>query len=146
MTLFKSSHPLPVRATKRSVGYDIVGISREWNDSKTQITYDTGISLGDVPEGFFAALFPKSSIVTTDLRLANSVGVIDPDYTGTIKVVFDVPAVLSDWLSPGNAKIYAVGDAVAQIVFLPFLIDDVIEPVAERGEGGFGSTTKKGKK
>ncbi len=136
----------PTRATKRSVGYDITATSREWNEAQTQITYGTGIRLQDVPEGFFAALFPRSSITKTDLRLANSVGIVDPDYTGEIKVVFDCPLAAAMILSPGNAKIYGVGEAIAQIVFLPFLVDDIIEPVLERGEGGFGSTTKKVKK
>lgn len=135
----------PTRATVGSAGYDVVGISREWNEAKTQITYRTGVALGEVPAGYFAALFPRSSIVNTDLRLANSVGVIDPDYTGEIVVVFDVPAVMSDWLSPGNARLFDLGTPCAQILFLPCLTEDEVPPTTER-DGGFGSTMKRAKR
>jgi len=149
MSRFKLLDPnatMPVRATAGSAGYDLVGIERTWNDSKTQITYRTGVALDEVPEGYFAALFPRSSIVNTDLRLANSVGVIDADYTGEIIVVFDVPAVMSDWLSPGNAKLIPLGASIAQILFLPCLTEDEVPPTTERGDGGFGSTTKRAKR
>ena len=135
---------LPVRATKGSVGYDLVATSYEWNESKTKIEYTTGVALKGVPEGFFAAVFPRSSISETDLRLANSVGVIDPDFKDGIRLVFDVPLSAAMVVSPGNCRIYGVNDRIAQIVFLPFLVDDVVVPTEER-EGGFGSTGKKKK-
>lgn len=143
MSLFKliaEGAVLPERATKGSVGFDLVAISRTWNDAQTQITYDTGVALEDVPEGHFAAIFPRSSIIKTDLRLANSVGVIDPDYTDSIKVVFDAPLSAAMVVSPGNLNIYAVGDKIAQIVFLPFLVGGTVTTIRE---GGFGSTDKK---
>lgn len=148
MTKFKLLDPdavLPVRATVGSAGYDVVGISREWNEAKTQITYRTGVALGEVPAGYFVALFPRSSIVNSDLRLANSVGVIDADYGDEIVVVFDVPAVMSDWLSPGNAKLIPLNTPCCQILFLPCLTEDEV-PVTTERDGGFGSTTKRVKK
>ncbi len=148
MSLFILKHPnavLPTRSTKRSAGYDLTAVSVTWDDAKTKITVDTGVALGDVPEGFFAALFPKSSVVNTDCRLANGVGVVDADYPDTIKLVFDVPLVASMVVSPGNSRVYKPGDQVGQVVFLPCLVDDEFPVTAER-DGGFGSTAKKGKK
>jgi dUTP pyrophosphatase len=136
---------IPTRATKGSCGYDLVATGHEWSDSGDQITYRTGIRLKDIPEGYFAQLVARSSVVKTDLRLANGVGVIDPDYEGEILVVFDAPRVMSMVISKGNAKIYQVGEKVAQLVILPYLIaEDSV--TAERGTGGFGSSGKKPKK
>ncbi len=130
----------PERATTKSAGYDITATSMEWNEAKTKITYGTGLKLGDIPDGYFAALFPRSSVSNTDLRLANSVGVVDADYTGEIKVIFDAPLSAAMVVSPGNLKVYQPGDRIAQILFLPVLIGDVVVPTEER-DGGFGSTT-----
>lgn len=132
---------LPTRATAGSVGYDLIATEREWSDSHDTVTYGTGIGIQDIPEGHFAAIFPRSSIVNTDLRLANSVGVIDPDYPGEILVKFDVPKVSAHVLSRGNARIYSVGDKIAQVVILPFFVGGEI--VTVQREGGFGSTDTK---
>lgn len=133
---------IPTRSTRGSVGYDLTATHYEWDDAKTKVTYFTGIRIKDIPEGYFPALFPRSSIVNFDARLANSVGVIDCDYEGEIKVVFDVPLVASQVISPGNARLMPAGSAVAQLVFIPYATDGKIVDV-ERGTGGFGSTSKK---
>jgi dUTP pyrophosphatase len=81
-------------------------------------------------------LYPRSSISKTPLRLANSVGIIDAGYRGTLKVVVD------------NTSFSVVhikkGDRLFQLC-MPNLepFDVVFGPVnrtTERGEGGFGST------
>lgn len=149
MSLFEQISPdavEPTRATTGSAGYDITATSLEWNESKTKITYGTGLKLGDVPDGYFAALFPRSSIHNTDLRLANSVGVVDADYKGEIRVVFDAPLSAAMVVSPGNLKIYKLGDKICQILFLPVLIGDSIVPTEERGDQGFGSTDTRTKR
>lgn len=81
-------------------------------------------------------LYPRSSISKTPLRLANSVGIIDNGYRGTLKVVVDN---ISD--EPVRVK---RGDRLFQLC-LPSLesFGVVFGPVnrsTERGEGGFGST------
>jgi dUTP pyrophosphatase len=81
-------------------------------------------------------LYPRSSISKTPLRLANSVGIIDAGYRGTLKVMVD------------NTSFSVVhikkGDRLFQLC-LPSLepFDVVFGSVSretERGEGGFGST------
>jgi len=85
--------------------------------------------------GFWLA--PRSSISKTPYRLANSLGLIDPNYRGVIKAAFNgqislppggplrlcqlVPADLIPW---------------ADIV----VVDEMPTPATLRGEGGFGST------
>lgn len=75
-----------------------------------------------------------------DIRLGNSVGVIDSDFRGEVKVKLrrDSP------LPPTKPFHISSGDRVAQALVLP--IEQVEFEVAEelsqtlRGEGGFGST------
>jgi dUTPase len=73
--------------------------------------------------------------------LANSVGIIDPNYRGTIKVRFRGPTKLERELD--GAKVYYKGDKIAQLVLLPYAVFpmEVAElSETERSAGGFGST------
>lgn len=147
MGFFKLLSPgavYPTRATEKSAGFDLVATSYEWAENGSQIIYRTGIGLDSLPEGFFGLLTPRSSIYQYDLRLANSVGVIDADYTGEILVVFDAPLVASLVLSRGNARVFSPGDKVAQLVLLPYMTDGVV--VETERTGGFGSSDKRVKK
>jgi dUTP pyrophosphatase len=135
----KKLHPnavIPCYAKAGDAGMDLVAISEEWNKDSTMVTYDTGLSL-EIPEGYVGLLFPRSSVSKTTLNLANSVGVIDSGYRGSLMLKFR-------YLEEGD--VYDVGDRVAQLVImkLPFVeITEVAElSSSERGEGGFGSTGK----
>jgi len=83
-------------------------------------------------------LFPRSSIVKTPFRMANSIGLIDAAYRGNIKAVVD---------NKTSGVLPQIGDRLFQIV-APNLhpIDKVIvvDTLSEtsRGAGGFGSTGK----
>jgi dUTP pyrophosphatase len=95
----------------------------------------TGISLA-IPEGFVGLIFPRSGLASRGITLANSVGVIDSDYRGEIKV-----ALVNKSTDPVSLK---HGDRVAQIVFIPttqfpFVVTQSLENTS-RGSGGFGST------
>jgi len=135
----KKLHPdavIPCYAKTGDAGMDLVAVSEEWNKNNTMVTYDTGLSV-EIPEGYVGLLFPRSSVSKTTLNLANSVGVIDSGYRGSIMLKFR-------YLEEGD--VYEVGDRVAQLVImkLPFVtITEVTElSSSERGEGGFGSTGK----
>ena len=82
-------------------------------------------------------LYPRSSISKTPLRLANSVGIIDAGYRGTLKVAVDN---ISD--APYTVK---RGERLFQVCLpslLPFQIEyGLVDRETERGEGGFGSTS-----
>jgi len=81
-------------------------------------------------------LYPRSSLSKTSIRLANSVGIIDNGYRGTLKVAVDNH---SD--EPVRVK---RGDRLFQLcipsmeTFKVFL--GTVNRGTERGEGGFGST------
>jgi dUTP pyrophosphatase len=90
--------------------------------------------------GFY--MYPRSSISKTNLRLANSVGIIDSGYRGNLMSMLDVVN------SNGQDYIGAKYDRYIQIC-APSLLPIVIEIVhkledlgvpTERGTGGFGST------
>ncbi len=84
-------------------------------------------------------LYPRSSISKTKLRLANSVGIIDPNYRGYLIAAVDN---ISD--QPQHLK---QGERYFQLVFVKLEKPSSVEVVSElsitdRGEGGFGSTGK----
>lgn len=76
---------VPSNAHRSDVGYDLVAIEKTKKVKNRCIMYDTGISIS-VPPGYYTEVVPRSSIVKTGWMLANGVGIIDPEYTGTIKI------------------------------------------------------------
>jgi dUTP pyrophosphatase len=86
-------------------------------------------------------LYPRSSISKTKLRLANSVGIIDPNYRGYLIAAVDN---ISD-----KVQQIKKGDRLFQLVFVQLMKPSSIEIISEdqlssteRGSGGFGSTGK----
>ena len=103
-----------------------------------KITIGTGI-YAQIPPGHVGLLMPRSSTGVRGLRLKNTVGVIDSDYRGEIKVVCD--------RFENEEDIVEVGKKVAQLVIIPvcpFPIEQVGMyedlTVTSRDTGGFGST------
>ncbi len=151
-------------ANKSDSGYDIVASSdpiihglktHEKSDSEyyciDYIEYETNLII-DPPENIHAYIFPRSSISNYNLILANSIGLIDNGYRGTLKLRFkyNVQPIdfTSNWgklsLSVNRNKIYKKGDKIGQLVFAQSICPeiDLVETVSatERGNGGFGST------
>ena len=96
----------------------------------------TGVHI-QLPEGWVAMLFPRSSIgAKTPLRLSNSAGIIDSGYRGEVRALYDN---IGD--EPYQIK---KGDRIAQLMVMPSYrfkanVVDSLED-SDRGEGGFGST------
>ena len=90
------------------------------------------------PHGYY--LFPRSSISKTPLRLANSVGIIDFGYRGTLKVAVHNTGPVAYTIRRGDRLFQLCMPSLApfQVVF------GAVSRATERGEGGFGSTTKEG--
>jgi dUTP pyrophosphatase len=139
---FKLVHPnaaRPVYSSDGAAGLDLVAVTREWDADNQVFIYDTGVAV-EIPEGYVGLLFPRSSIYKTQLGLANSVGVIDSDFRGSIKVIF------RDLNQTHDSICYKVGDRIAQLMIVPFprIEVKVIDVLSEtnRGNKGFGSTGK----
>ena len=88
-------------------------------------------------------MYPRSSISKTNLRLANSTGIIDSGYRGHLIGMFDLVN-----LSENDEYVVNKYDRLLQIC-APGLVPIVVEVVnsmeelgseTERGSGGFGST------
>lgn len=138
---FKKLDPkaiIPSYSKPGDAGMDLTAITKSHMDNPRfgYVEYGTGLAV-EIPEGYVGLLFPRSSVSTTGLILANSVGVIDSGYRGEIKFRYK-------WIK--DTADYNVGDRIGQLIILPY---PTIEPEevqelnsSERGEGGFGSSGK----
>lgn len=96
----------------------------------------TGIAVA-IPEGYVGIVCPRSSAGhKRKFSLGNTIGVIDSDYRGEIKLSVCCPDMLER------------GEAVAQLFVVPVMdlskatIVDNFDSTTDRNEGGFGSTDK----
>ena len=130
---------LPKRATEGAAAADLYA---DLPDPVTiapgaRALIPTGISIELPSNDLVALVFARSGLaVKQGISLSNSVGVIDSDYRGELKV----------GLINHSDKEFTVsgGDRIAQLMVtyaLPLPIVEAEELSAtERGEGGFGST------
>jgi dUTP pyrophosphatase len=91
-------------------------------------------------------LYPRSSISRTPLRLANSVGIIDAGYRGSIKAALTHNVTFDDIREPCEKYICKENDRYVQICAptlepLDFCLVDEL-PESTRGSKGFGSTNQ----
>jgi dUTP pyrophosphatase len=136
----KKLHPdavVPRYAHYGDAAVDLVATTK-WKDEKGNFCYGTGLAM-EIPENHVGLLFPRSSVSKKDLRLCNSVGVIDAGYRGEIMLKFHKAGEMED---PSGE--YSVGDRVGQLMLVPIpsiqFVEVVNLPNSDRGMGGFGST------
>jgi dUTP pyrophosphatase len=131
------------RAHAFDAGIDLVAVElkekRGDGGIGTQYIYET--QAFDIPKGYVALAFPRSSIRNTSLIMSNSVGVGDAGYIGTMDITF---TKIRD-----NADIYNTGDRIAQLILVPVLLADAkriefskLNAWSQRGTNGHGSTGK----
>ncbi len=135
---YAKKHPeavTPSRANATDIGLDLVAIAKHKVYPNGATLYDTGVAVSP-PPGYYIELVPRSSISKTGWMLANSVGTIDPSYTGNlfvalIKIDPDAPELTLPFCA-------------CQIILRKAEYADVQEVeellTTERGDGGFGST------
>jgi dUTPase len=97
------------------------------------------------PVGYY--LYPRSSIVKTPFRMANSVGIIDAGYRGEIMGVVDNIDVANNDTStclekhmPPMSRIFQICAPSLEPFFVRIVEHECELGVTERGSGGFGST------
>ena len=123
----------------RDAGFDVFceGVTLAAAPTMRMISQQVAAGYYDTERGLFRAfwMLPRSSISKSGLRLANSVGLIDAGYRGTIKAACDGVAAVE-----ANTRLFQL----AAPDLLPW---DEVRVVAEipggatvRGAGGFGST------
>ena len=130
-------HPvaiLPRRMSPGAAGYDLYGIEDIIVPPYERKVIKTGISI-EMPEGVYGRIAPRSSLAVKK-GLNVGAGVIDPDYTGEIKVVLFNH-------SEENVQINQ-GERVAQLLLEYVKTPEVVEIEKKRetirGDRGFGST------
>ena len=89
--------------------------------------------------GFFMP--PRSSLSSSNLRLANSVGIIDSGYRGNIMGKFD--SLYSNYVVEPYSKLVQIIAPNMVPIFVEIVSDlSHLGNPTSRGEGGFGSTNK----
>lgn len=131
---------VPTRGSAAAAGYDLYAATKEdiAIPPHQTVKIDTGLAF-KLPDSTFGGIFPRSGLATKQgLRPANTVGVVDSDYRGSVIV-----ALHND---SEEAQIVKSGDRIAQLILLPyipmFFQEETELDETERGAGGFGSTGK----
>ena|SRR5688572_11846519 len=128
---------VPIRGSKEAAGYDIhyTGFYSEVLKPGQSITLDCGFAL-EIPQGYYIAIVPRSSMGKKGIIIKNSPGTIDSDYRASFKVMLQN-------IGDESYTIYS-GDRIAQMILHKYEtmeFEEVDElSLTERGEGGFGST------
>lgn len=131
-----SAVPLPSRATAGSAGYDFVCPVDVEIPAGVCVTIPTGIR-ALIDPGWMLMLCPRSSLGRKyGLRLANTVGIVDSDYShaeneGHILLVMEHSRTETVHLH--------AGDRICQGIFLPVGLAKEEDVLSDR-TGGYGST------
>ena len=130
--------PVPSRGYPTDAGIDLTAMAVE-QKSHGVFLFDSGISI-QVSDGYYVEIVPRSSIIKTDFQMANSVGIIDPEYRGRILLPFryigdrDGMLAAESLLQQRIAQMLVRKLEACKIEVVDSLDDTV------RGKGGFGST------
>lgn len=138
--LFKSHDEraiIPSRAGENEVGYDLTIIEKVKDMSGNTAMYDSYISV-QPPDGVYFEIVPRSSISKTGYILTNSVGIIDPSYRGTLKVVLTKIDETKPNIELPNKRFQLIPRTFISNMFEPKSVDELSN--THRGKGGFGST------
>lgn len=127
---------IPVKGSKEATGYDIrlKGAHVIQPNESVLLPSQTSVS---VPENVICFALPRSGITKLGLIMTNSIGLIDPDYTGVIHFAYfnrtDKPVELLD------------NERLGQLTFIESLVPNFIQvdefsKKTERGDTGFGNS------
>lgn len=128
---------IPSKAHPSDIGYDLTAIDVYKQISESITLFETGIRVSP-PEGYYLEILPRSSMSKTGYMLANSVGTIDPDYTGTLKIAL---IKVADELPEIKLPFTRCQLVLRKAEYAEMVQVESIEKTA-RGEGGFGSSDK----
>lgn len=124
---------MPTKAHEEDAGWDLYAMEGQIVPARESAVFDTGVHMA-LPHHTAGLLVSKSGLnVKYDIT---STGLIDPGYTGSIKVKL--------YNQGGFDYKVEAGDKISQLVLIPFVAVE-LQPVgdlgeSERGENGFGSS------
>jgi dUTP pyrophosphatase len=125
---------LPKRGSQLSAGSDLYSVLDYIIEPKSRCLISTGLKL-QFPSNVYGRIAPRSGIALKN-GIDTMAGVIDPDYTGEVKVLLYNTSDI-------NFEVQK-GDRIAQIIFEQFKfpefneVNEILE--TDRSTGGFGST------
>ena len=127
----------PIRATSSSAGLDLSLAADVTLRNRTITVVELPYKVA-IPDGYVGLLGLRSSLGARGITIPNSVGVIDSDYRGTLKLPL---ALLHD----SGPVLLRAGERVAQLVIIPAAFPAPVEATVaadetQRGGGGLGST------
>lgn len=131
---------MPLRANSTDAGADLMSAETVLIYPNEMKMVDTGVAI-QIPRGYVGLVYSRSGQGKLRIHLANSVGVIDSDYRGNIKVI-----LVNEGDNP--YEITAYSSRIAQLVITPIMLatfrqykgNDEDWVNTKRGIGGFGST------
>lgn len=137
---FKKTRPdavAPFKARESDSGFDLTLLELVKTNGKVEM-YSTGIAVQHTNPGWYFDMVPRSSLIKTGYILANSVGVIDHEYTGEVMV----PLIKIDNLKPdilAEGPVRAVQLIPRQVEHFNFVeVEELVDTT--RSDGGFGSS------
>ena len=127
----------PIRATSSSAGLDLSLPADVTLRNRTITVVELPYKVA-IPDGHVGLLALRSSLGARGITIPNSVGVIDADYRGNLKLPLSL-------LHDSGPTILRAGERVAQLVLLPVALPTPVEAdinadETSRGAGGLGST------
>lgn len=91
----------------------------------------------EIPKGYHAKIFPRSSTgLKTNVRMANSVGIIDSDYRGEVGFIAEAKYNGYNFIHKGERIAQMLIEKNVDVEFVQ--VEELSD--TERGEGGFGSS------
>ena len=135
-TTSRTARP-PIRATTASAGLDLSLAADVTLRNRTITVVELPYKVA-IPNGYVGLLALRSSLGVRGITIPNSIGVIDSDYRGNLKLPLSL-------LHDSGPVILRAGERVAQLVLLPVALPmpveaDINADETSRGDGSLGST------
>lgn len=131
---------LPIRATKKSAGYDLMAAEDTLIKASEIVLLKTGLKV-KMPADEALFVFPRSSLaLKRGLVMSNSVGVVDADYYNNSDNEGHIMIPLMNFKN--SDVLIKKGERVAQGIFLKYQTITNEEFLNENRTGGFGSSGK----
>jgi len=134
---------IPKKAHPSDIGYDLTLVRKVKQINDKTVMFDSSISILP-PENHYIEIVPRSSLSKFGYVMTNSIGIIDPTYRGTLKVVLTKVVDSADDIQLPFTRFQLILRKQHDTdVEIHYLNNDQMMEFSEsttRGTGGFGST------
>lgn len=133
---FDTSLPLPAKHTKGAVAYDVYSRLQLTIKPQTVAYIPLNVAL-QLPDDYWVMIAARSSLHKRGLWLANSIGVVDSDYSGN-----EDEYMAAVYNFTHQDVVVQKGDRVAQLIIMPVIASALneVDELKKQNRGGFGTT------